>query len=84
MHKALVGIRDRFAIDVEDGADLKAQGNIVDHEYEIERDGDSVARSRSGGSASATRTASRSSPARTTSLMLAIVVAIESLTETFF
>ena len=43
VHKALVGIRDRFAIDVEHGADMKAHGNIVDHEYEIERDGDTVA-----------------------------------------
>ena len=43
VHKALVGIRDRFAIDVEDGADMKAHGNVVDHEYEIERDGDTVA-----------------------------------------
>jgi uncharacterized protein YxjI len=42
VHKALVGIRDRFAIDVERG-DMKAHGNIVDHEYEIERDGDTVA-----------------------------------------
>jgi len=29
--------------DVEDGEDLKAHGNIVDHEYEIKRDGDVVA-----------------------------------------
>ena len=43
VHKALVGIRDRFAIDVENGTDMKAKGNIVDHEYEIERDGDTVA-----------------------------------------
>ena len=43
VHKALVGIRARFAIDVENGADMKAHGNIVDHEYEIERDGDTVA-----------------------------------------
>ena len=43
VHKALVGIRDRFAIDVEHGDDMKAHGNIVDHEYEIERDGDTVA-----------------------------------------
>ena len=43
VHKALVGLRDRFAIDVEHGADMKAHGNIVDHEYEIERDGDTVA-----------------------------------------
>ena len=43
VRKALVGIRDRFAIDVENGDDMKAHGNIVDHEYEIERDGDTVA-----------------------------------------
>ncbi len=43
VHKALVGIRDRFAIDVEHGEDMKAHGNVVDHEYEIERDGDTVA-----------------------------------------
>jgi uncharacterized protein YxjI len=41
--KALVGIRDRFAIDVEAGADLDAKGNLVDHEYAILRDGDTVA-----------------------------------------
>jgi uncharacterized protein YxjI len=43
VHKALVGIRDRFAIDVEDAEDMKAHGNVLDHEYEIERDGDTVA-----------------------------------------
>lgn len=37
--KALIGIRDRFSIDVEDGRDLHAHGNLVDHEYEIEKDG---------------------------------------------
>jgi len=41
--KALVGIRDRFSIDVEHGDDLHAKGNFVDHEYEITRDGDTVA-----------------------------------------
>jgi uncharacterized protein YxjI len=41
--KALVGIRDRFHVEVENGHDLKVHGNIVDHEYEIECDGDRVA-----------------------------------------
>lgn len=41
--KALVGIRDRFHVEVEHGDDLKAHGNVVDHEYEIERDGDRIA-----------------------------------------
>jgi len=42
--KALVSpLRDRFSIDVEGGQDMEAKGNIVDHEYKIERDGDKVA-----------------------------------------
>ena len=42
--KALIRVaRDRFSIDVEDGDDLEAKGNIVDHEYRIERDGDEIA-----------------------------------------
>jgi uncharacterized protein YxjI len=41
--KALVGIRDRYHVEVEHGDDLKVHGNIVDHEYEIERDGDKIA-----------------------------------------
>jgi uncharacterized protein YxjI len=43
VRKALVGIRDRFSIDVADGAEMHAKGNIVDHEYEIDRDGQAVA-----------------------------------------
>ena len=41
--KALVGIRDRYSIDVDAGQDLSAKGNVVDHEYEIDRDGETVA-----------------------------------------
>ncbi|MFL6196580.1 MAG: LURP-one-related/scramblase family protein [Thermoanaerobaculia bacterium] len=36
--------RDKFAIDVDGGPDLVAQGNILDHDYEIRRDGETVAR----------------------------------------
>ena len=42
VHKRLIGIRDHYVIDVEGGEDLKAHGNIVDHEYEIEQDGHEV------------------------------------------
>jgi uncharacterized protein YxjI len=42
--KALVSpLRDRFAIELEGGGELKAKGNVVDHEYEIERDGHKIA-----------------------------------------
>jgi len=41
--KALFGIRDRFSIEVADGEELHAKGNLVDHEYEITRDDRPVA-----------------------------------------
>ncbi len=44
VHKRLIGIRDHYVIDVDGGEDLKAHGNVLDHEYEIERDGETVAR----------------------------------------
>jgi uncharacterized protein YxjI len=44
VRKALVSpLRERFSIDVEGGQDMEAKGNIVDHEYKIERGGDKVA-----------------------------------------
>lgn len=43
VHKALVGIRDRYDIDVVGGENLKARGNFLQHEYEIKRDGDVIA-----------------------------------------
>lgn len=43
VHKALVGLRDRFKIDVDGGPGMTAHGNLVDHEYEIEVDGHKAA-----------------------------------------
>jgi uncharacterized protein YxjI len=37
------GWGDRFKIEVEGGQDLKAHGKLLEHEYEIDRDGDKVA-----------------------------------------
>jgi len=42
--KALITpLRDRFSIEVDGGEDMEAKGNIVDHEYKVERGGDKVA-----------------------------------------
>ena len=42
--KALITpLRDRFSVEVEGGEDMEAKGNIVDHEYKIERGGNRVA-----------------------------------------
>ena len=39
----LTPLRDRFSIELENGEDMQAKGNIVDHEYEIDRGGVKVA-----------------------------------------
>ncbi len=39
----LTPLRARFDVKVEGGTDLRVQGNVVDHEYEIEADGTKVA-----------------------------------------
>ncbi len=44
VHKKLIGIRDRYKVEIDGGGALEAHGDIADHEYEIERDGDTVAR----------------------------------------
>jgi uncharacterized protein YxjI len=45
VRKALISpLRDRFAVEVSDGADLAVKGDILDHEYEVRRGGDTVAR----------------------------------------
>jgi uncharacterized protein YxjI len=42
--KALITpLRERFDVEVENGDDLEVKGNIIDHEYKIERDGNKVA-----------------------------------------
>ena len=80
VHKALVGIRDRFAIDVQHGADLKAHGNVVDHEYEIERDGDTIATVSKKWFRVRDSYGVDVAPGEDTPLVLAITVAIDSLT----
>jgi uncharacterized protein YxjI len=43
VHKAIAGIRDRYKIDIDGGPGMSAHGNVTDHEYKIEQDGDTVA-----------------------------------------
>jgi uncharacterized protein YxjI len=66
VHEALISpLRERWKIDVEDGPDLQARGNIVDHEYDIEADGGKVAHMSKRWFACGTPTASRWQPTRT-------------------
>jgi uncharacterized protein YxjI len=80
VRKALVGFRDRFAIEVERGDDMKAHGNIVDHEYEIERDGEKVAEISKKWFRVRDAYAVDIARGEDTPLILAITVAIDSLT----
>jgi uncharacterized protein YxjI len=44
VQKAMIEpLRERWTVKTDDGPDLRVQGNIVDHEYTIERDGQRVA-----------------------------------------
>jgi uncharacterized protein YxjI len=44
VRKAMITpLRDRFSIELAGGGELTAKGNIVDHEYSIERDGEKIA-----------------------------------------
>jgi uncharacterized protein YxjI len=44
VHKAMITpLRERWKVDVADGTDLEVQGNILDHEYDVEADGQKVA-----------------------------------------
>ena len=43
--KALISpFTDRFDVDVEDGENMQAKGDLLDHEYEIRKDGETVAK----------------------------------------
>lgn len=42
--KKLMSIRDTFFLEVKDGPEYQAKGDLVDHEYEIECDGKEVAK----------------------------------------
>ena len=79
IHKAFVGIRDRFNIDVEDGEDLKARGNFTDHEYEIKRDGDVIATISKKWFRVRDTYGVEIAPGQNAALVLAVTVAVDSM-----
>ena len=79
--KALVSpLRDRFSVDVDGGDDMEAKGNIVDHEYKIERDGNRSRGFATGGSAFARSMGVEIAPGQDDALVLAVVVCIDQMT----
>lgn len=79
--KALVSpLRDRFSIDVEDGEDMEAKGNIVDHEYKIESDGDHVAEVSRRWFRVRDTYGVEIAPGKDDALVLAVVICIDQMT----
>ena len=80
--KALITpLRDRFVIELADGPELTAKGNIVDHEYEIKRDGDTVAEVSKRWFRVRETYGIEVAPDENDALILAVAVCIDELTE---
>jgi uncharacterized protein YxjI len=81
VRKALITpLRERFSIEVEGGPDLEAKGNIVDHEYKIERDGDTIAEVSKRWFRIRDTYGIEVSPGENDALVLAITVCIDQMT----
>ena len=79
--KALVSpLRDRFAIEVEGGGDMEAKGNIVNHEYKIERGGDEVAEVSKRWFRVRDTYGTQIAPDQNDALILAVTVCIDQMT----
>ncbi|MBB2940655.1 uncharacterized protein YxjI [Actinoplanes lutulentus] len=81
VHKALISpLRERWKIDVEGGPDLEAQGNIVDHEYEIEADDRKVAQVSKRWFRLRDTYGIEMAPDQNPAMLLAVAVAIDEMT----
>jgi uncharacterized protein YxjI len=80
VRKALVGVRDRFKIEVEGGADMQAHGNLIDHEYEIEEDGKTIATVSKKWFRIKETYGVEIQPGQDDALLLAVTVCIDSMT----
>jgi uncharacterized protein YxjI len=80
VHKRLIGIRERFSIEIENGEDLNAKGNFLDHEYEIRRDDDVVAKISKKWFRVRDTYGIEVAPGEDEPLMLALTVAVDQMT----
>ena len=79
--KALITpLRERFSIEVDGGEDMEAKGNIVDHEYGVERDGDKVAEVSKRWFRVRDTYGIEISPGQDDALILVVVVCIDQMT----
>ena len=75
-------LRERFTIDVAAGGEMRAQGNIVNHEYEIEAAGTKVAEVSRKWFRVRDTYGVEVSPGQNAALILAISCAIDQMTPT--
>jgi uncharacterized protein YxjI len=81
VRKALVSpLRDRFSIDVDGGEDMEAKGNVVDHEYKVERGGNQVAEVSRRWFRVRDTYGIEIAPGQDDALILAVVVCIDQMT----
>ena len=80
--KAMIGLRDRYQVEVEGASDLKIHGNLVDHEYEIEGDGDKVAEVSKRWLRARDTYGVEVEPGTDPVLVLAVTVAVDAMTRT--
>lgn len=82
VHKALVSpLRERWKVDVDAGEDLSVQGNIVDHEYVVEREGRKVAEVSKRWFRVRDTYGIQVAPDLDTTLALAVAVALDAMTD---
>lgn len=80
IRKALFSpLRDKFGIEVEGGEDMEAVGDLTDHEYEIRRGGDTVARVSKSWFSFRDSYGVETAPGADDALVLAVAVAIDEM-----
>jgi len=80
VHKALITpLRERWKVDLPGDAEWKVQGNIVDHEYELEADGRKIAEVSKKWFRVRDTYGVEVDPGENQALVLAVTVAIDSM-----
>ncbi len=82
VHKALITpLRERWKVDVTDGTDLEVQGNVLDHEYDVEADGRKIAEVSKKWFRIRDTYGVQVAPGADTVLVLAVAVALDVMTD---
>ena len=80
VHKALVSpLRERWKVDLAGDDEWKVQGNVVDHEYEIEADGHKIAEVSKKWFRVRDTYGVQVDPGQNAALVLAVTVAVDSM-----